>query len=212
MRRIILSILTLLLVTGTGSVLMARGLNGYHGAHYNKGCQGYGMNFGGGPGYHGMMYDELNLTDEQEEKIHTINKNYADKFFETKKAMDKVRESYIKDLEKVLTKEQIEKAKDFSRPVRGDNKRMYKGIHKPGRMHDLLNITEDQAEKIHNLNMDYQNKLFQNRNNPDEIEKLRENHRKDFEKILTKDQLDNLKNFQKNHREKGFGPGFGWMW
>jgi Spy/CpxP family protein refolding chaperone len=78
MKRIILTLLSLAILAGTGSALFARGM-GY------GGCSGYGMGMNGGPGYHGWMFDNLKLTEEQEQKIHKINKDYADKFFEARK-------------------------------------------------------------------------------------------------------------------------------
>ena len=210
MKRIMLTMLALVILAGTGSALFARGMG-------NGGCSGYGMGMNGGPGYHGWLFDQLKLTEEQELKIHKINKDYADKFFEARKDRDahfKVRESHRKEIEKVLTKEQLEKVKDFKGPHHGKGKgmRQGKGDGKPGMMHDYLGITNEQAEKIHKLNMDFHDKMFKNRNNEKEVEKLRENHLKEFQKILTKEQLEKFNSFQKHHRGMGFGPGFGGMW
>lgn len=211
MKRIMLSLLAILIVAGTGSALLARGM-GYNGG----GCPGYGMGYNGGPGYNGMMPGRLNLTEDQELKIHKINKDFADRFFEARKdreAFDKVRENHRKEIEKVLTKEQLEKVKEFRGPHHGRGKGMMRdGDWKPGMMHSYLNLTDEQAEKIHRLNMDFHDRMFQSRKNSDELDKLRESHRKEFEKILTKEQVDKLKDFQKNHRGMGGCPGFGGMW
>lgn len=213
MKRIILSLLALLFVAGTGSALIARGMWGG-----NDGCPGYGMGMNGGSGYHMMRYNDLKLTEEQEQKIHKINKDFADRFFEARRdrdAFNKVRDAHRSEIEKVLTKEQLEKARDFRGPHHGRGKgkgMMWDSDWKPGMMHDYLNLTDDQAEKIHRLNREFHDKMFQNRKNPDEIGKLRESHLKEFEKLLTKEQLEKLNKFRKNHRGAGFCPGFGGMW
>lgn len=210
MKRIMLTLLALAIFTGTGSALFARGMG-------NGGCPGYGMGMNGGPGYHGWIFEDLKLTEEQEQKIHKINKDYADKFFEARKDSDahyKVREAHRKEIEKVFTKEQLDKINQFRNSHHGKGKgmRQGKGDGKPGMMHDYLGITDEQAEKIHKLNMDFHDRMFKSRNNEKEMEKLRENHLKEFEKILTKEQLEKFKSFDKHHRGMGFGPGFGVMW
>lgn len=210
MKRIMLTLLALAILAGTGSALFARGMG-------NGGNSCYGMGMNGGPGYHGWMFDDLKLTEEQELKIHKINKDYADKFFEARKDRDahyKVMESHKKEIEKVLTKDQLEKVKDFKGPRQGKGKgmRQGKGDGKPGMMHNYLGITDEQAEKIHKLNMDFHDKMFKSRSNEKEMEKLRENHLKEFKKVLTKEQLEKFNGFQKHHRGMGFGPGFGGMW
>ncbi len=212
MKRIIISMLALILTAGAGSALMARGMWGGNG-----GCGGPGYGMGGGPGFGmGMMADDLKLTEEQELKIHKINKDFADKFFEARRdrdALDKVRENHRKEIEKVLTKEQLDKAKEFRGPHKGRGKGMMgNGDWRPGMMHDYLKLTDEQAEKIHKINRDFHDKMFQNRKNQDEAEKLRDAHRKEIEKVLTKEQLEKFKEFRTNHRDMGYCPGFGGMW
>lgn len=210
MKKIMLSIIALLLVAGGGSALMARGMMGGN----TGGCGGPGYGMDGGPGFGmGMMYNDLKLTDDQELKIHKINKDYADKFFEARKdrdAFEKVRESHRKEVEKVLTKEQLEKLNEYRGPHHGKGKRMMgDGNWRPGMMHDYLKLTDDQAQKIHKINMDFHEKMFQSRNNPDELGKLRESHRKEIEKVLTKEQVEKLKDFRDHHRGMEGCPGFG---
>ncbi|HOK02935.1 MAG TPA: hypothetical protein PKX79_10305 [Spirochaetota bacterium] len=179
----------------------------------------------GGPGF-GMMQC-LNLTEDQELKIHNINKQFADKFFAARKdeaALAKVREEHRKEIEKVLTKEQVDRLNNCMGP-RGNM--MGKPDHKghgqkgdvrpmgPMMMDKYLNITDEQAEKIHKINMDFHDKMFKNRKNPTEIEKLRENHRKEIEKVLTEEQLKKLNEFRDHHPrhgDGGFGPNHEWMW
>jgi len=210
MKKIILPVITLLLIAGGGSALMARGMWG--------GGPGYGMGYGAGPGHHGMMSDRLDLTDAQEQKIHRINKDYADKFFNARKdrdAFEKVRENHRKDVEKVLTKEQLEKLNDFRGPR---NDRDWKKEPRRGRdwdkrpekgrmMKDFLELTKVQEEKIHKINMEFHDKMFKSRDNKSEVRKLREEHREKIEKVLSKEQLEKLRDNRRGR--KGFKHGYG---
>ncbi len=215
MKKIILPVITLLLVAGGGSALMARGMWG--------GGPGYGMGYGAGPGYHGMMSDRLDLTDAQEQKIHRINKDYADKFFNARKdrdAFEKLRENHRKDVEKVLTKEQLEKLKDFREsrnerhwkkgPRRGRD--WDRGPEKGRMMKDYLGLTKDQEEKIHKINMEFHDQMFRNRDNKSEVRKLKEEHREKIEKVLSKEQLEKIRDGRGGRKGfkhgYGFGPGF----
>lgn len=70
-----------------------------------------------------MLPKELNLTTEQIDKIHKTNMEYADKFHKNRKNNDEIKklaENRNKDIEKVLTEEQIKKLKEF----RNNNKGM----------------------------------------------------------------------------------------
>lgn len=194
---------------------------------FAQGMHGMGKGQAGGPGF-GMMRC-LNLTDEQELKIHNINKQYADKFFEARKdeaALAKVREAHRKEIEAVLTKEQLDRFNSCMGQCPNNMNMMDKSGHKGhGQMGDAkprgammmnnyLNLTDEQAEKIHKINMDFHHKMFKNRKNVAELEKLREEHRKEVEKVLTEEQLKKLKDFRNHHPGYGgeFGHPHGWMW
>ena len=205
MKKILLSIFAVIFMSAAGSDLMARGMgkgNGY--------CPGYGMK--GGFGHHlNMLQADLKLSDEQVAKIHKIDMDYAEKFFQNRKNdkdSAKLFESHRAEIEKVLTKEQLEKWKEFRGPRQG----MGKGKGGPGMMQDYLKLTDEQAEKIHKLNREFHDRFFENRKDEAKLDNLREEHRKEFEKILTKEQLEKLKEFKVHHRGMGFGPGFGMMY
>jgi len=170
---------------------------------------------GGGPGFDGhgtgygpfMISEELKLTDEQADRIHKINMEYREKAW-------KDRVEHRKAIDKVLTDEQKKKLAEMKkkRPEkRADRKGRHhdkKGhIEGPGHMGFIyaeLELTDDQMDKIHRINMEYADRFHKNRNNPDGIKKLRDSREKDIEKIMTKEQLKKIKEF----REKRGCPYF----
>ncbi len=66
-----------------------------------------------------------------------------------------------------------------------------------------LGLTEKQIEKIHKINSEYREKIFRNRNNTDKIYSLREEQRKEIDKVLT------AKQKEKFYQSRGYGRG-GW--
>jgi len=212
MKKILLSVLAVILMSIGGSALMAKAMSGGPGG----GCFREGMPMG--MGYHlNMLQADLKLTDEQVDKIHKIDMDYAEKFYQSRKdtkESDKLWANHRSEIEKVLTKEQLEKWKEFRGPRYGMGNGMHrwKDGSRHGMMHNYLNLTDEQSVKIHKINREYHDKFFENRKDEAKIEKLREEHRKEAEKILTKEQLEKLKEFKKNHRGMGFGPGFEMMY
>ena len=212
MKKILLSVLALVFISAGGSALIAKGMGDGRG-----GCAGYGM-YGGGMGFHlNMLQQDLGLTDEQVTKIHKIDMDYAEKFFQARnnrEESEKLWKNRWADTEKVLTKEQLEKWKEFRGPRYGMGKGMHrwKDGSRPGMMHDYLKLTDEQSAQIHKLNREFHDRFYENRKDEAKLEKLREEHRKEVEKILTKEQLEKLNEFKKNHRGMGFGPGFGMMY
>ncbi|HPS58552.1 MAG TPA: hypothetical protein PK514_10650 [Spirochaetota bacterium] len=175
--------------------LYARGMGG------EGFCGGPGNGMGYGPG---MMFEDLNLTDEQSDKIHKVNMEYREKAW-------KDRNEHRKAIEKILTPEQKKKLEDARKNrsrdwKKGDGKHNGKRDDKDyGRgmmMGPALDLTDDQIEKIHKINMDYEDKFYKNRKNADELKKLRESRDKDIEKIFTKEQIEQLKEFRDKRGNK----------
>ena len=152
------------------------------------GCGG-GEGMGYGPG---MMFEDLNLTDEQADKIHKLNMEYRDKAW-------KDGTEHRKAIEKILTPDQKKKLDDARKNRNNDWKRgggKHMGVKGYGRgmmMGPALDLTDDQIEKIHKINIDYADKFHKNRKNTDELKKLRESRDSEIEKILTKEQLKQFK-------------------
>lgn len=74
-----------------------------------------------------------------------------------------------------------------------------------------LNLTDQQTEKIVKLESEFRNQYYKNRYDGDKIAALRENHRKEIEKVLTDEQK---KKFDALNSEayRGYGRGYccGW--
>lgn len=177
-------------VTFSSQIIYARGMNGY----------GYsGAACGMGPG---MMFECLDLTDEQADKIHRLNMEYREKAW-------KDRIEHRKAVEKILTPEQKKKLED-ARKNRGrdwnkGNKKKgnkYNRDDRRGMMGPGLDLTDEQIEKIHKINSEYADKFHKNRKNADELKKLRESRDREIEKVLTKEQLEKVKDFR---GKRGYG-------
>ena len=172
---------------------------------------GGGNGFGGGPGYGpGMMFEELDLTDDQVDKIYKINMEYREKAW-------KDRIEHRKAIDKILTADQKKKLEDarknrFNDGKKGDRKKKGKKDRRNDRrgmgMGPALDLSDDQLEKIHKINMEYADKFHKNRKNSDELKKLRESRIKDIEKVLTKEQLDQVNKFRKNNKGNRDCPYF----
>lgn len=176
--------------------LFARGM-GDRGCGDGDRCMGPGM----GMNHLAMMEEYLNLTDEQADKIHKIDMEFRDKQYKSMK-------EHRKAIEAVLTDEQKKKMDDMWKngpgKDRGDGDRRHdrKGKHnrddRPMMMHKLLDLTDDQVDKIHKINMEYADRFHKNRKNPDEIKKLQKSRIKDIEKVLTKEQMKKLEELRED--------------
>jgi Spy/CpxP family protein refolding chaperone len=160
------------------------------------GCGGPGEGMGPGMGFLFMMEKELNLTDDQMDKIHKADMEFRDRQYQNMR-------DHRKAIDKILTDDQKKKLDDLRKkgPAR-DGKRDGKGKYhdkegKRGFMQPGLDLTDDQVDKIHKINMDYADKFHKNRKNADELKKLRESRDKEIEKVLTKEQLEKIKEFRK---------------
>jgi Spy/CpxP family protein refolding chaperone len=59
-------------------------------------------------------------------------------------------------------------------------------------MQKELGLTDQQVKQIFDLGTKFREKRFENRNNPDKLADLRDEHRKAVEAVFTKDQLEKL--------------------
>ncbi len=66
-------------------------------------------------------------------------------------------------------------------------------------MKSELGLSDEQEKKIFDIGTKFREKYFENRGNNDKIESLRNDHRKEIEKVLTKEQAEKFKS--------GFGGG-----
>lgn len=80
------------------------------------------------------------------------------------------------------------------------------------RMQYYLGLTDQQVEKIFNINQEYRAKFFKNRKSFDAIQKLHEEKYKDIEKVLTEEQkkkFNKMNNFKNRSWRHHRGPGGG---
>lgn len=156
---------------------------------------------------------ELNLSNEQQQKVESVNADFKAKMTELRSKSDLTKEdkrAKMKELRKehrdainnILTPEQQEKMKELkakrekAMSMRGNKKQgkqMDMRAHHRNRMKDL-NLTEEQKQKINVLNENYKAKT----------KELAQQHRDDLNKIYTPEQQakmkDLRKDFSKNHK------------
>ncbi len=70
-----------------------------------------------------------------------------------------------------------------------------------------LGLSNTQIEKIIRLDAEYRIKFHRNRNSSDKVSALRDQHRRDFEQILTKKQQNQFKRFR-NVNRRGYHHGW----
>ena len=124
------------LIISAAALFAAGELSARGGGHGCGDCDGPG--FGGGPGgagygKHSVMKKELGLTEKQEQQMFDIGTKYRQKFFDSRNDPDKIkalREEKRKEMDSVLTKEQLEKLKKFQ-SERGNRGKGH-GPHKGG--------------------------------------------------------------------------------
>lgn len=171
---------------------------------YAQGMGPGGCGGAGGMGYGpGIMYEDLNLTDEQADKIYKLDREFREKVW-------KDMPEHRKAIDKILTPEQKKKLEDarkehFKRMSEGGKHRGKKYGNNDGRgmmVGPALDLTDDQIEKIHKINMDYADKFHKNRKNADELKKLRDSRDKEIESVLTKEQLEQLKKIREKQGDR----------
>jgi Spy/CpxP family protein refolding chaperone len=85
------------------------------------------------------------------------------------------------------------------------------GYGKNSFMKKELGITDKQEQQMFDIGTKYRQKFFENRNDLNKLETLREEKRKEIESVFTKEQNEKLKKFheQRGNRGKGHGPHIG---
>lgn len=83
--------------------------------------------FMGHPGDNRMMFDELNLTEKQEQQLTTIRKASRDERIKLMDKMDELRRKTDREIMGVLTKEQQTQFKELRKEMRHAMKQPRKG-------------------------------------------------------------------------------------
>jgi len=79
------------------------------------------------------------------------------------------------------------------------------GIYHLNRMQERLTLTDSQVDKIFAIDTKYREKSFKNRKDPDTLRSIRDERRKEIEKVLTPEQREKYRNWRKGndgHRHK----------
>lgn len=232
MKKVILFI-TILFIVSLG---FACGRNngardGYYWGH------GFGMGYGAGC-YEDRNYmmNDLNLTNDQADKIADIDAKYRKLYYENRGDFDKIdslRREHQAAIDKVLTDDQKSRydstynnkwggwGRGYGRRHMGDYYGHGYGMgygagcyQNRGYMMNDLGLTEDQANKIGDIDEKYRNLYDKNRDHYDKIDELRREHRNAINDVLNSEQRDKYSGVYDN-RWRGWGghmgPGRGMM-
>lgn len=141
----------------------------------------------------------LNLTTQQEQKIHSVDSTYNAKFAEVRtnasltkqqrqEQMKTLRKARQTEVNQILTPAQQEQLKASANNKKGN--RNVKSAKKPM---DSLNLTDEQKEKMKVLNEDFRTKS----------QELRKQHREAINQILTPQQQAQLKEMNGRFEKRG---------
>ena len=89
--------------------------------------------------------------------------------------------------------------------------RHHRGIGRLNFLQKELGLSDYQAEKIHTIHKDFSDRFFENRNNPDRLEELRNERHEAVKKVLTEEQakkLDELREKREERRKHKRGHGY----
>ncbi len=131
MKKLLLGLIISAVALFAAGELTAKGDGQGYGCGDCKGGPGYGE--GHGYGKHAYMKKELGITEKQEQQMFDIGTKYRQKFFDNRNDPEKIkalREEKRKEMDSVLTKEQLEKLKKLQ-DERGNRGRGH-GPHRGG--------------------------------------------------------------------------------
>lgn len=192
----------LFFITATAAAIGLGSLSLYAQGMGNGGCGGPGIGPGMGLNHLLILEKELNLTDDQADKIHKADMEFREKEYQLRRDHRNAIDKILTDDQKKKLAEMRKQGPDRGKKGKGKNKDMKAGRY----MWPALELTDDQADRIHSINMDYADKFHKNRKNPDELKKLMESREKEIEKVLTKEQIEKFRDFR--GKSKGYCPFF----
>lgn len=201
MKKLIFTMLSLLLLTLTASSLSAQPFTG----------EGYGMGMHKPFQHLEMLQYTFDLTNSQVDKIYKIEKDYMDRFYQNRNDQAKIRELGEKingEIAGILTGEQKIKWNDFQKNHPA-NKKVKKDRNFPGAgphagmglfhlnfLQKDLGLTDEQTDKIYKIQKEYMDKFYQNRNDGDKVRELRTKQNAEIENILTAEQKTKLSEYR----------------
>ena len=194
---------------------------------------GFGMGYAAGCyDDRGYMMRDLDISNDQANKIADIDAKYRELYYKNRGDYDKInelRQEHRKEIDKVLNDSQRGRydrmyenrwggwGRGYGRRYMGD---YYGGGYGMGYcsgiyssrdyMMEDLNLTDEQAKKIEDIDSKYRDMYYKNRSDYSKIDSLRLEHRKAIEKVLNPEQM---KKFDEAYdsRWRGWGPGRGRM-
>jgi len=192
---------------------------------------GFGMGYGAGCFENGdTMMRDLNLSNEQLNKIRDVDSKYRKKYYENRgnfKKIDMLRIEHRNEINKILSKDQKENFdsayksrwhgwnKGYRRKHMGDYYGHGYGMgygagcfENSNSMMKELNLSDDQMKKITSIDSSYREKYYNNRGDFDKIDSLRREHRNKINNVLDEKQKEKYNDLY-DHRWRGWGPGPG---
>lgn len=192
---------------------------------------GFGMGYGAGC-YEDRDYmmNDLSLANDQANKIADIDASYRKLYYENQSDFDKIdtlRKEHQKAIDNVLNDDQKSKyastynsrwggwGKGYGRRHMGDFYGHGYGMgfgagcyENRDYMLNNLGLTDDQANKIANIDSKYRNLYAENRDNFNKIDELGREHRNAINSVLTLEQRDKYTSTYDN-RWRGWGGHMG---
>jgi len=161
------------------------------------------------------MSNTLNFSDQQKQQLKSINQDFRTKMADlnkkediTVKAMRDQKSTLIKEqrtaFQNLLTQDQKDKLGDMKKKT--SERRQEMASRRLDKMKSKLSLTDDQTAKIKSLNDNFREKIksFRENQSTDRSEKKEElmsafkQHKEDFEKILTPEQLSKMQEWKKD--------------
>lgn len=192
---------------------------------------GFGMGYGEGcyESQDTMMHD-LNLTNDQASKIIEIDSKYRELYYKNRgdfEKIDQLRNEHRKEIGAILNDEQKSKYATTYNSRWGGWGHSYRRRHmgeyygqgygmgygsgcyenRDYMMRDL-NLTDDQANKIADIDAKYRDLYYKNRDNFNKIDALRREHRQAIDNMLTSEQREKFSGVYDN-RWRGWGGHMG---
>jgi Spy/CpxP family protein refolding chaperone len=189
--------------------------------------QGFGMGYASGCfDTSGFMKRDLNLTNQQVKEIERIDSKFRKEYYEDRADYDRVnmlRKEHHAAIDAVLNPDQKKKFEGIYRDrwAGWGPKRMYRhmgGYYGAGygmgyasgcfmsneAMKDELNLTGKQVKKIDEIDREYRDKYYENRNDYDAVDRLRREQKEAIERVLLPDQK---KNYEAIYNDRWRGRG-----
>ena len=168
-----------------------------------------------------MYYKKLNLSDNQQQKVKSINEDFRSKISDLHKQEDTITAKEYREQMKALNKERHEKLQALLTPDQqkqlatmkaGTKKRFEaRSEHRMENMKKNLQLTDDQSAKMHALRTETKSKIKSIREDQsltDEQKKaqvmavLKKQH-EEMNSLLTPDQIKKMKMLRPKHIQKG---------